>query len=203
MPDWEFEKKHADAGLIVGIDEAGRGPLAGPVSVGAVILPAGFEHPMVNDSKKLTEARREKLFEELQEVEGLKWAVSLVEVEEIDEINILKATHLGMVRAVEMLGVEPGMCLIDGLPVPGFPYPHEGIVKGDSKSLSIATASIFAKVTRDRVMREAAKRYPGYGFEKHKGYGTKAHLEALRTLGPCPLHRRSFKPVAQLSLPLD
>lgn len=202
MPDLELEKKHASLGLVVGVDEAGRGPLAGPVSVGAVILPPGFSHPLVNDSKKLGEARRESLFEELQEVEGLRWAVSLVEVAEIDEKNILKATHLGMVRAVRALGVEPGICLLDGLAVPDFPFPHKGIVKGDSKSLSIATASIFAKVTRDRVMREAAKRYPGYGFERHKGYGTKAHLEALRTLGPCPLHRRSFQPVAQLTLPL-
>jgi ribonuclease HII len=203
MPDLEMEKKHAASGVVVGVDEAGRGPLAGPVSVGAVILPPGFAHPMVNDSKKLSESRREKLFDELQEIAGLRWAVSLVGVEEIDEKNILKATHLGMARAVESLGVEPGMCLIDGLSVPRFPYPHLGMVKGDSKSLSIATASIFAKVTRDRVMREAAKKYPGYGFERHKGYGTKAHLEALRTLGPCPIHRRSFQPVAQLSLPLS
>ena len=128
--------------------------------------------------------------------------MSLVEADEVDEVNILRATHLGMARAVAALGVEPGMCLIDGLPVPKFPYPHIGIVKGDSKSLSIATASIFAKVSRDRIMREAAIRYPEYGFERHKGYGTKAHLEALARYGPCPIHRRSFQPVAQLCLPL-
>lgn len=203
MPDLEFENCHAGLGIVVGVDEAGRGPLAGPVSVGAAILPKGFSHPLINDSKKLTEKKREALYDELCGISEIKWAVSVVEAGEVDEVNVLKATHLGMARAVAALGVEVGMCLIDGLAVPDFPYPHVGIVKGDSKSLSIATASIFAKVTRDRIMREAAARYPGYGFEKHKGYGTKAHLEALRTLGPCPLHRRSFQPVAQLSLPLD
>ena len=203
MPDLEFEMRHSDRGIVIGVDEAGRGPLAGPVSVGAVILPEGFAHPLINDSKKISEKKREILFEELREDQSIRWAVCLVEAEEVDEVNVLRATHLGMARAVRALGVEPGMCLIDGLPVPGFPFPHEGIVKGDSKSLSIATASIFAKVTRDRLMREAAERYPGYGFERHKGYGTKAHLEALRTLGPCPLHRRSFQPVAQLALPLQ
>lgn len=203
MPDLEFEKKYADCGIVIGVDEAGRGPLAGPVSVGAAIIPEGFSHPVINDSKKLTEKKREALYDELCGMPEIRWAVCLVEADKVDEVNVLKATHLGMERAVRALGVEPGMCLIDGLTVPGYPFPHQGIVKGDSKSLSIATASIFAKVTRDRVMREAAVRYPGYGFEKHKGYGTKAHLEALRTLGPCAIHRRSFQPVAQLCLPLE
>ncbi|MGC6464808.1 MAG: ribonuclease HII [Akkermansiaceae bacterium] len=202
MPDLEFEKEHASLGEVVGIDEAGRGPLAGPVSVGAAIVPPNFSHPLIDDSKKLTEKKREALYDELCEREDLRWAVCLIEAEEVDELNVLRATHVGMARAVEKLGVDPGMCLIDGLKVPGFPHPHVGIVKGDSKSLSIATASIFAKVTRDRVMREAAIRFPEYGFERHKGYGTKAHLEALREHGPCPLHRRSFAPVAQLALPL-
>lgn len=202
MPDLELERRYASHGVVVGVDEAGRGPLAGPVSVGAAILPEGFTHDLINDSKKLSEKKRELLYEEIAADSSIQWSVVLVEPEEIDEVNILRATHLGMERAVAALGVKPGLCLIDGLPLPRFPYPHEGIVKGDSKSLSIATASIFAKVTRDRVMREAAKKYPGYGFEKHKGYGTKAHLEALRTLGPCPIHRRSFQPVAQLTLPL-
>ncbi|MGD1978444.1 MAG: ribonuclease HII [Akkermansiaceae bacterium] len=202
MPDLELERRYASHGVVVGVDEAGRGPLAGPVSVGAAILPEGFTHDLINDSKKLSEKKRELLYEEIAADSSIQWSVVLVEPEEIDEVNILRATHLGMERAVSALGVKPGICLIDGLPLPRFPYPHEGIVKGDSKSLSIATASIFAKVTRDRVMREAAKKYPGYGFEKHKGYGTKAHLEALRTLGPCPIHRRSFQPVAQLTLPL-
>ena len=175
MPDLEFEKCYAKSGIVVGVDEAGRGPLAGPVVVGATILPKGFSHPKINDSKKLSEKMRE-----------------------VDEINVLKATHAGMARSVEELGVKPGMVLIDGLPVPNYPFPHEGIIKGDGKSLSIATASIFAKVTRDRIMKEAAKCYPEYGFERHKGYGTKAHLEALARHGPCPLHRRSFQPVAKL-----
>ena len=203
MPDLQFERRFADLGIVIGVDEAGRGPLAGPVSVGAAIIPEGFSHPVINDSKKLTEKKREALYDELVENPEIQWAVSLVEADEVDEVNVLKATHLGMARAVKALGVEVGMCLIDGLTVPNFPYPHQAIVKGDSRSLSIATASIFAKVTRDRVMREAAVRYPGYGFENHKGYGTKAHLEALRTLGPCEIHRRSFQPVAQLSLPLE
>lgn len=203
MPDLEFEKRYAELGIVIGVDEAGRGPLAGPVSVGAAIIPAGFSHPVIDDSKKLSEKKREALYDELVLREDIQWAVSLVEADEVDEVNVLRATHLGMERAVRALGLDPGMCLIDGLPVPNFPFPHVGIVKGDSKSLSIATASIFAKVTRDRIMREAAVRYPGYGFEKHKGYGTKRHLEALRILGPCPIHRRSFQPVAQLILPPD
>jgi len=202
MANLEFEKQHGNLGVVIGVDEAGRGPLAGPVSVGAAIIPAGFSHPLIDDSKKITETRRELLYDELIEDEEIRWAVSIVEADEIDRVNVLRATHLGMARAVSALGVEPGMCLIDGLAVPNFPYPHVGIVKGDSKSLSIATASIFAKVTRDRMMREAAELYPEYGFERHKGYGTKAHLEALLKHGPCPIHRRSFAPVAQLCLPL-
>lgn len=209
MPDLTFESEYS--GLVIGIDEAGRGPLAGPVTAGAVLLPVEFAHCEINDSKKLSERQRERLFEELRQREDILWAVVHVSPKEVDEQNILRATGLAMTRAAEGLvaeirksgrgeGVE--MCLIDGLPVKGFPFPHRGIVKGDARSLSIATASIFAKVERDRLMREAAENYPGYGFERHKGYGTKAHLEALAALGPCPLHRRSFAPVAQLSLDL-
>ncbi|MEJ6579534.1 MAG: ribonuclease HII [Akkermansiaceae bacterium] len=201
MPDLEFEKQYAHLGIIIGVDEAGRGPLAGPVSVGAAIIPVDFKHPLIDDSKKLTEKRRELLFDELSDCDDIQWAVSIVGADEVDEVNVLRATHLGMARSVATLDVNPGMCLIDGLSVPNFPYPHIGIVKGDSKSLSIATASIFAKVVRDRIMRDAAIQFPGYGFERHKGYGTQAHLEALGRLGPCQIHRRSFQPVAQLLLP--
>ena len=196
----EFEERYAERGVVAGIDEAGRGPLAGPVTVGAVVLLPGHVDPGVNDSKKLTEKRREELFDTLHVMKTVRWAVVQVHAEEIDEVNILQATYRGMERASRQL--EPDFCLIDGRPVPEFWCSHEGLVKGDGRSLSIATASIFAKVTRDRWMRQAADKFPGYGFEKHKGYGTKAHLEALATLGPCAIHRRSFGPVAQLTLPL-
>ena len=192
MPDLDFEKQHAHLGVVIGVDEAGRGPLAGPVSVGAAIVPEDFSHPLIDDSKKLTEKRRELLFDELSGRDDIQWAVCMVEAEEVDEVNVLRATHLGMARAVAALGVDPGMCLIDGLSVPNFPYPHLGIVKGDSKSLSIATASIFAKVTRDRIMREAAIRNPEYGFEKHKGYGTKGHYNTIKKHGVTTLHRTSW-----------
>jgi len=188
---------------VAGVDEAGRGPLAGPVVAAAVWLPEGFEAAGINDSKKMTAARREREFERLTGDPAVLWAAGVADAGEIDRINILKATHLAMRRAVEGLGREPELCLVDGLPVPGFPWPHEAVVKGDSKSLAIAAASIVAKVTRDRMMAELALEFPEYGFERHKGYGTKAHLEALRRHGPCPVHRRSFQPVAQLELPMD
>lgn len=198
----EHEARVEGYACIAGVDEAGRGPLAGPVVAGAVILPPGCAVPAgLDDSKKLTPVRRERLFAELLESSGVVHGVGLATVEEIDRINILKATHLAMARAVEALGVAVDFCLIDGLPVPGFPYLHRATVKGDSISLSIAAASILAKVTRDHMMEEADREYPLYGFAKHKGYGTKQHLEALRRHGPCPLHRRSFGPVAQLELP--
>lgn len=199
---YEEEKQREGYRVIAGIDEAGRGPLAGPVSAAAVILPEAFTHELLNDSKKLTEKRREEVYDDLTGEAGVIWAVSFAEVEEIDEINILKATHAAMARSVARLSVEPDFCLIDGLSVPGFPFVSEGIVKGDGKSFSIAAASIIAKVSRDRLMLEYAERYPEYGFERHKGYGTRQHLEALREYGPCPIHRKSFAPVAQLSLPL-
>lgn len=203
MPSLFFENEKNREGFrsVAGIDEAGRGPLAGPVSAAAVILPDGFSHPLLDDSKKLTEQRRQSLYDELTNREDVTWALSLGEVDEIDAINILKSTHAAMARAA--LEIKPDFCLIDGLPVPGFPIPSMAMVKGDSKSYSIAAASIIAKVTRDRLMVEYAEEYPEYGFEKHKGYGTKQHLEALRKHGPCPIHRKSFAPVAQLSLPFD
>ncbi|WP_018969733.1 ribonuclease HII [Rubritalea marina] len=203
MPDYSFEESAWQRGhdLVIGIDEAGRGPLAGPVSAAAVLLPDGFSHPLLDDSKKLSEKKREQIYADLMADDGIRWGHAYVEAEEIDSINILKATHLAMARAVEGIGLDLSpYCLIDGLAVPQFPYESEGIVKGDSKSMSIAAASIIAKVKRDRAMVKYAEQYPGYGFERHKGYGTKVHLEALRSLGPCPIHRLSFAPVAQLEL---
>lgn len=205
MPDLSLETACRARGLriIAGIDEAGRGPLAGPVAAAAVILPAAFSCKGLNDSKKLTAKVRERLFTEITENEEVRWGLAFAEPEEIDRINILRATHAAMARAVAALGRAVDFCLIDGLPVRDFPHPHEGVVKGDGLSLSIAAASVIAKVARDRRMEEAAEEFPAYGFERHKGYGTKAHLEALRSHGPCRIHRRSFQPVAQQTLPLD
>ena len=203
-PSLAYEKSWMERGhaLVAGVDEAGRGPLAGPVSVAAVILPAGFKHKRLNDSKQLDEDTRESIYEELVSRADLHWCHVHVEVDEIDRINILKATHVGMHRATAGLAVQPHAVLIDGSPVPGFPLPYQSVVKGDAISLSIAAASIIAKVTRDRFMKQAAQLFPQYGFERHKGYGTPEHLAALRAHGPCPLHRRSFEPVAQMVLPL-
>lgn len=205
MPDLALETSLHARGLkwIAGVDEAGRGPLAGPVAAAAVILPRGFSCDGLDDSKKISAAKREILFEKITSDRQIIWAVALADHEEIDRLNILRATHLAMRRAVESLKKKPEHCLIDGLPVANFPFPHDGIVKGDGLSLSIAAASIIAKVTRDRLMREIDREFPEFGFARHQGYGTKEHLEALRIYGPCRHHRRSFQPVAQLSLPLD
>ena len=205
MPDLTLETALHAAGhrRIAGIDEAGRGPLAGPVAAAAVILPKDFTCPGLDDSKKISPAKREMLYEQLTTNPAVFWAVATANREEIDRLNILNATHLAMRRAVEALDPWPDHCLIDGLPVKNFPLPHDAIVKGDGLSLSIAAASIIAKVTRDRIMKELDREFPQFGFAKHQGYGTKAHLEALRTHGPCCHHRRSFQPVAQLALPLD
>lgn len=198
MPDDSFEIAARQRGFrfVAGIDEAGRGPLAGPVSAAAVILPAGFRLEGLNDSKKLTEKARESIFTQISDSSEVRWGHSFAEAEEIDEINILQATHAAMARAVGKLA-EADYALIDGRPVKDFPLPSEGIVKGDAKSLSIAAASVIAKVMRDRLMKEWDAKYPEYGFARHKGYGTKVHLEALRAHGPCPLHRRSFAPVVE------
>lgn len=200
MPDLEYELEAKAAGKvdIVGIDEAGRGPLAGPVSAAAVILPDSYTHPLLDDSKKLSEKKRELIYQDLLADERIQWAHAYADAQEVDEINVLKATHAAMARAVAQLKVANPYCLIDGLNVPNFPYESQGIVKGDGKSLSIAAASIIAKVKRDQLMIAYAKDFPEYGFEKHKGYGTKAHLEALRKYGPTKIHRQSFAPVAQL-----
>jgi ribonuclease HII len=205
MADLSFETAARARGkaVIAGVDEAGRGPLAGPVVAAAVILPPGFVAPGLDDSKKLGAARRERCFEALTRDPAVGWAVARCEADEIDRTNILRATHLAMRRAVAALSRRVDWCLIDGLPVPDFPFDHEAIVKGDSRSLSIAAASVIAKVLRDRWMVQAAEEFPDYGFERHKGYGTRAHLEALHRHGPCRIHRRSFQPVAQLALPFD
>lgn len=205
MPDLSLELVLHARGLfrIAGIDEAGRGPLAGPVAAAAVILPGNFVCHGLDDSKKLSAPRREVFYKILTTDPSIQWTVATACHEEIDRLNILAATHLAMSRAVAALPMIPDHCLIDGPRIRNFPHPHDGIVKGDGLSLSIAAASIIAKVTRDRIMRELDAEFPEFGFARHHGYGTKMHLEALRIHGPCRHHRRSFQPVAQCSLPLD
>ena len=199
----ERELRKAGVEIIAGIDEAGRGPLAGPVVAAAVILPEGFRHKKLNDSKQLSAAVREAIYCELTaEGSGVTWTVSIAGNEEIDRINILRATHEAMRRAVTTLPVTPQHALIDGLPVRPFPVPSTALVGGDAQSLSIAAASVLAKVTRDRIMLEMDALYPVYQFSQHKGYGTAAHLAMLRAHGPCPIHRRSFLPVAKAQLDL-
>ncbi len=187
-----YEKQYEqDCEYICGIDEAGRGPLAGPVVAAAVVLPAGLAIPYVNDSKKLTEKRRELLYPEIME-KALAVGVGIVSAERIDEINILQATYEAMREAVGHLAVRPDILLNDAVRIPGLAIPQVPIIKGDAKSMSIACASIIAKVTRDRMMVEYDRQYPGYGFAGHKGYGSAAHMAAIRQNGPCPLHRRTF-----------
>ena len=187
---WEIEDS-LGLRLICGVDEAGRGPLAGPVCAAAVILPEHLQIPGLNDSKKLTDKKRRELFPVIQE-QAIAYGIGLASESEIDEINILQATFLAMRRALEQLTVRPEIALIDGNRETDFGLPVKTVVKGDSLSANIAAASILAKVTRDNIMVELAQKYPEYGFEIHKGYGTKAHYEALRTYGPCPIHRKTF-----------
>lgn len=187
---WEIESE-LPFDLICGVDEAGRGPLAGPVCAAAVILPKGLVIPGLNDSKKLSDKRRRELFPIIQQ-EAVSFGIAFASREEIDEINILQATFLAMRRAMEQLNPQPEFALIDGNRETDFGVPCKTVIKGDSLSANIAAASVLAKVTRDNWMMEAAEKYPGYGFEIHKGYGTKAHYAALEKLGPCPIHRRSF-----------
>jgi ribonuclease HII len=201
-----FERKFwmdSPGAILVGVDEAGRGCLAGPVVAGAVSISeediarlAETDLRLVNDSKQLTEKRREQLWECLTQHPNIRYGVGIASAQEIDTLNILNATHLAMRRAVEALAIPPTYALVDGLPIKGLPIPHSAIVKGDARSLLIACASIIAKVTRDHLCIEMDARYPGYGFAKHKAYGTKAHIKALHQLGPCPEHRRTFAPVA-------
>ena len=190
---YEYEKQAIAEGFqsVCGIDEAGRGPLCGPVCAAAVILPVDCEIEGINDSKKLSEKKREKLYDEITE-KAVCYAVSMVPADVIDEINILQATFLAMRNAVSSLCVKPDIALIDGNRKPGLPIEERTIVKGDAKSISIAAASILAKVTRDRYMLEADKKYPEYKFAQHKGYGTKLHYEMLNEYGLCPEHRRTF-----------
>jgi Ribonuclease HII len=187
----EYENSLADVEFICGIDEAGRGPLAGPVVAGACILPRGLDIYYLNDSKKLSEKRREELYDVIRE-KAIAWGVGIVDQTVIDDINILQATYLAMRTAVKSLGVVPGMLLNDAVTIPGMDIPQLPIIKGDAKSVSIAAASILAKVTRDRIMLEYDRIYPGYGFAKHKGYGTAEHISAIKTIGPCQIHRRTF-----------
>lgn len=191
---WTLENELYDSGLagyICGVDEAGRGPLAGPVCAAAVILPRNIEIAGLNDSKKLSAKKREALFDEIIE-KAIAYGVAYATEQEIDEINILNATFLAMNRAISQLDPAPKMALVDGNTVKGIEFPAKNIIGGDGKSASIAAASILAKVSRDRLMLEMAEKYPEYSFEKHKGYGTKAHYEAVDKYGLCPIHRPSF-----------
>lgn len=192
--DYLYEQNAIDAGykLVCGIDEAGRGPLAGPVYAAAVILPLGLQIEGLNDSKKISEKKREHLFDVICE-KAVDYSIGIATEQEIDEINILNATFLAMHRAVEGLKTKPDYALIDGNQHPNIPFvTEETVVKGDGKSMSIAAASILAKVSRDRFMLEKAEEYPQYQFEKHKGYGTKLHYEMLKEYGPSQIHRMSF-----------
>jgi ribonuclease HII len=201
---FRYEKKLRATGVaqIAGIDEAGRGALAGPVVAGAVILPEKFRHSRLNDSKQLAPELREEIYSDLVSNPEVRWTVGVVDSIEIDRINILRASHRAMRMAIEVLLEPPEHVLIDGLPVIPFPLPQTAIIDGDCISLSIAAASVVAKVTRDRMMRDFCAQFPQYCFGQHKGYGTELHLLKLHEFGPCPIHRRSFEPVAQPLLAL-
>ena len=187
----EYEYGYEDHVLLCGIDEVGRGPLAGPVVAGAVILPRDCQILYLNDSKKLSEKKREALFLEIKE-KAVAYAVGVIGAEKVDEINILQATYEAMRLAVSKLGTQPQVLLNDAVTIPGLPMEQVPIIKGDAKSVSIAAASVLAKVTRDHMMEEYDTLFPQYGFAKHKGYGTAVHISALKEYGPCPIHRRSF-----------
>lgn len=190
---WEIENAVAEEGFVpvCGVDEAGRGPLAGPVCAAAVVLPRGLVIPGLDDSKKLTERRREALYDVIT-AQALAYGAAFASEREIDELNILQATYLAMNRAIAAMGTAPALALIDGNRNAGIAVPSRCVVGGDGKCASIAAASVLAKVTRDRYMLELDARYPGYGFAKHKGYGTAAHYAALREKGPSEVHRRTF-----------
>lgn len=187
----EFENKYSDLAYIAGLDEAGRGPLAGPVVAAAVILPKDIFLPFLNDSKKVTEKRRDVLFDEIKQ-NAIAYGIGIASNTLIDEINILQATYEAMREAINALSTRPDILLVDAIHIPGIDIRQVGIVKGDAKSVNIAAASIIAKVTRDRLMAEYDKIYPEYGFASNKGYGTAAHIAALKEYGPCEIHRKSF-----------
>jgi len=196
---YAFENAAAAEGydLVAGVDEAGRGPLAGPVSVAAVILPRGLFLPRLNDSKKLSAKAREELYDEIQ-AKAIAVSSALVDAKTIDRVNIYQATMNGMYEAIFGLDPQPQKVLIDAVQLEKLPMPEESIIKGDAKSASIAAASIIAKVTRDRLMMEYDKAFPEYGFAHHKGYGTAEHIAALQKYGPCPIHRQSFEPIRSM-----
>ena len=207
-----YERELWQKGLthVAGVDEAGCGPLAGPVVAAAVVFPCAWSEQGVvsgllglNDSKQLTEAQREKYYAILTSHPEIRWAVARVEVEMIDRINIYQAAHRAMNLALDQLQPPPEHVLVDGRPVKSMRLPNTPLVKGDARSYSIAGASVLAKVTRDRLMREFDQLYPGYGFAEHKGYGTPQHLAAIQALGPCPIHRRSFAPFRPVATELE
>lgn len=194
---YEIEAQNGGAEYIAGVDEAGRGPLAGPVVVAAVILPVGLFIPKLNDSKKLSEKVREELFDFINK-EAIAVKTALIDERTIDRVNIYQATINGMYEAILGLDPVPQKVLIDAVPLERLPMPSLSIIKGDAKSASIAAASIIAKVTRDRLMKEYDQQYPEYGFAQHKGYGTAQHIQAIREHGICPIHRRSFEPISSM-----
>ena len=201
MANLEFEKKYYDLGYkyIAGSDEAGRGPLAGPLVVAACILPMNYENKLINDSKKLTDKKRRILYETIKK-DALCYHIEVIDIETIDKINIYQASKLGMKICLEKLSIKPEVALLDAMKL-DLDYPVESIIKGDAKSLSIAAASILAKVYRDDLMLEYAKEYPGYDFENNKGYGTKKHLMALDEIGITPIHRKTYEPIKSMLQP--
>lgn len=186
-----YERQYAEYAYVCGVDEAGRGPLAGPVAAGAVILPKNCEILYINDSKQLSAKKREELYDDIVH-KALAWGVGMVSPQRIDEINILQATYEAMREAINNLAIKPDIMLNDAVIIPDIQIKQVPIIKGDAKSITIAAASILAKVTRDRLMIEYDNQFPGYGFGVHKGYGTKAHIEALKRLGPSEIHRKTF-----------
>lgn len=201
MANLEYESKYYEKGftLIAGSDEAGRGPLAGPLVVAACILPKGYQHELINDSKKLTDKKRRMLYEIIKK-DAIAYHIEVIDIDTIDKINIYQASKLGMKICLEKLNVKPQVALLDAMNL-DMDYPVESIIKGDEKSLSIAAASILAKVYRDDLMIEYSKEYPQYQFDKNKGYGTKVHLEALDKYGITPIHRKTYDPVKTMLLP--